>query len=62
VPAKAGFGNLPVTLKLRELNLLVGCSKRLPAGRPVKVSFLEPKVALFHVPEANGFVTFGITI
>ena len=32
-------------------------SKRLTAGRPVKVSFLERKVSLCHVPEANDFGT-----
>jgi hypothetical protein len=41
----------------RELNLLVGRSKRLTVGRPVKVSFRERKVALRRVPEANGFGT-----
>jgi hypothetical protein len=51
------FGNLPVTLKLRKLNLPVGCSKRVTARRPVKVSFRKWKVALFNVPEANGFGT-----
>jgi hypothetical protein len=42
----------------RELKLLAGCSKRLIAERPAKVSFREPKVALCHVPEANVFGTF----
>jgi hypothetical protein len=41
----------------RQWNTLVGCSKRLTAGRPLRVSFRERKVALCHVPEANGFGT-----
>jgi hypothetical protein len=44
----------------RELNTLVGCSKRLIAGRPVKASFRERKVTLRHVPEANGFGTSSL--
>ncbi len=47
----------PMALQPRELNSLVGCSKRLTPGRPVKLSFRELKVALCHVPEANGFGT-----
>jgi hypothetical protein len=41
-------------VKPRELSLMVGCSKKLIAGRPLKVSFRERKVSLCHVPEANG--------
>jgi hypothetical protein len=42
------------------LNTLVDCSKRFTAGRSVKLSFLEEKAALYHVPEANGFGTTKI--
>jgi hypothetical protein len=49
---------MPMALQPRELNTLVGCSKRLTAERPVNVSFRERKVALCHVPEANDFGTF----
>jgi hypothetical protein len=52
------IGKLPMELQPRELNTLVGCSKRLTAGRPLKVSFRARKVALCHVPEANDFGTF----
>ena len=40
---KSLVGNLPVALQSRELHLLVGCPKRLTAGRPVKISFRERK-------------------
>ena len=35
------IGKFPVTLKPRELNTLVDCSKRLTAEHPVKVSFQQ---------------------
>jgi hypothetical protein len=34
-PKSRVFGNLPAVLQPRELNLPVGCSKKLTAGRPV---------------------------
>jgi hypothetical protein len=52
-PESRIFSNFPMALRPRELNTLVGCSKRLTADRPVKISFLERKVVLCHVPEAK---------
>jgi hypothetical protein len=57
-PVKSG--KLPMALQTREFNTLVDCSKRLTAGRPVKASFRERKVALCDVPEANGFGTYAM--
>jgi len=64
------LGNAPVDA--REVGFSVTCPlavpdprvehsgrlfQRLTASRPLEVSFREQKVALCHVPEANGFGT-----
>jgi hypothetical protein len=46
--------------RARDVGTLpIRCSKRLPAGRFVKVSFRERKVGPCYVPEANGSGTLS---
>jgi hypothetical protein len=49
-------------VSLCNRNGLAGRSKRLTAECPANISFRDPKVALFHVPETNDFGTKAVCL